>query len=71
MTLLAIVTGMNVAEICGLQWKHANLSPHEQGVSGEWIAPRHHIAVRKQWYRGELEQREDLAAPEPSRFPTS
>ena len=26
MTLLAIVTGMNVAEICGLQWKHVNLS---------------------------------------------
>ncbi len=53
MTLLAIVTGMNVAEICGLQWKHVNLTPHDQGVSGEWIAPRT-IAVRKQWYRGEL-----------------
>jgi integrase len=53
MTLLAIVTGMNVAEICGLQWKHVNLSTTEQGVNGEAIPPRT-IAVRKQWYRGEL-----------------
>lgn len=53
MTLLAIVTGMNVAEICGLQWKHVNLSPSGQQVNGEMIRPRT-IAVRKQWYRGEL-----------------
>lgn len=53
MTLLAIVTGMNVAEICGLQWKHVNLSTIEQSVHGEVIPPRT-IAVRKQWYRGEL-----------------
>ena len=26
MTLMAILTGMNVAEICGLQWNHVNLS---------------------------------------------
>jgi integrase len=53
MTLLAIVTGMNVAEICGLQWKHVNPSPLPQGVNGEALRPRT-IAVRKQWYRGEL-----------------
>lgn len=53
MTLLAIVTGMNVAEICGLQWKHVNLSALDQEVNGETIRPRT-IAVRKQWYRGEL-----------------
>ncbi len=53
MTLLAIVTGMNVAEICGLQWKHVNLSTMEVDGIGEWIPPRT-IAVRKQWYRGEL-----------------
>ena len=53
MTLLAIVTGMNVAEICGLQWKHVNPSPFEQEVNGE-VIPARTIAVRKQWYRGEL-----------------
>jgi integrase len=53
MTLLAIVTGMNVAEICGLQWKHVNLTGAEVDGPGEWIPPRT-IAVRKQWYRGEL-----------------
>jgi len=53
MTLLAIVTGMNVAEICGLQWKHVNLSGYEVDGTGERI-PGRTIAVRKQWYRGEL-----------------
>ena len=53
MTLLAIMTGMNVAEICGLQWKHVNLSGIQVDGTGEWIPPRT-IAVRKQWYRGEL-----------------
>jgi integrase len=53
MTLLAIVTGMNVAEICGLQWKHLNLASLQRELSGEVIPPRT-IAVRKQWYRGEL-----------------
>lgn len=53
MTLLAIVTGMNVAEICGLQWKHVNLTPLEIEADGERILARA-IAVRKQWYRGEL-----------------
>ncbi len=53
MTLLAIVTGMNVAEICGLQWKHLNLAAQERELHGEMLPPRM-IAVRKQWYRGEL-----------------
>ena len=53
MTLLAVVTGMNVAEICGLQWKYVNLSATEQGLNGEAI-PARSIGVRKQWYRGEL-----------------
>ena len=50
---MAILTGMNVAEICGLQWKHVNLSPSEQYADGE-VIPSRTIAVRKQWYRGEL-----------------
>jgi integrase len=53
MTLLAIVTGMNVAEICGLQWKHVNLSNVPRELIGE-LVPARTIAVRKQWYRGEL-----------------
>jgi len=53
MTLLAIVTGMNVAEICGLQWKYINLTGLDVDSDGERIPPRS-IAVRKQWYRGEL-----------------
>jgi integrase len=53
MSLFTICTDMNVAEICGLQWKYVNLT--EQGilVDGEPIPPRS-IAVRKQWYRSVL-----------------
>lgn len=53
MTLLAIITGMNVAEICGLQWRHVNLSTAGREVDNE-ILPARTVAVRKQWYRGEL-----------------
>ena len=52
-TLIVILTGMNIAEICGLQWKYVNLTDHEVNREGERIPPRT-IAVRKQWYRGEL-----------------
>src|ERR1700680_2852029 len=44
---------MNVAEICGLQWKRVNLTEAWSNTDGESIPPRT-IAVRKQWYRGEL-----------------
>jgi integrase len=53
MTLIAILTGMNIAEICGLQWKNVNLTDHEVNREGERISPNT-IAVRTQWYRGEL-----------------
>lgn len=53
MTLIVILTGMNIAEICGLQWKYVNLTDHHINREGELISPRT-IAVRKQWYRGEL-----------------
>jgi integrase len=53
MTLIAILTGMNIAEICGLQWKYINLTDHNVSREGELIFART-IAVRKQWYRGEL-----------------
>ena len=53
MTLIALFTGMNVAEICGLQWRHVNLTAIQNNRDGVLIPPRT-IAVRKQWYRGEL-----------------
>jgi integrase len=53
MALLAILTRMNMAEICGLQWKYVNLTETWLGTDGEPIPPKT-IAVRRQWYRGEL-----------------
>jgi integrase len=52
-TLIAILTGMTVTEICGLRWKNVNLTDEERVTEGERIPPRM-IAVRKQWSRGEL-----------------
>ena len=54
MTLIAMLTSMNVAEICGLQWKHVNLTGLWSNSTGEAIPPIT-IAVRKRWYRGELD----------------
>jgi integrase len=51
--LFALLTDLNVSEICGLQWKHVNLSPYPLPGLRESIPP-YTIAVRKQWYRGEL-----------------
>ena len=52
-TLFAILTSMNIAEICGLQWKFVNLTEHHLSREGQSIPPRS-IMVRNQWYRGEL-----------------
>ena len=51
MTLLAVLAGMNMAEISGLQWKYVNLSEEWAHTDGDPIPPRT-IAVRNQWYRG-------------------
>ena len=70
MALIAIRTDMNVAEICGLQWKRVNLTEAWSDTDGEPIPPRT-IAVRKQWYRGELgsvnkkSHHRNLPIPEP------
>ena len=53
MTLLAVLTGMDMAEICGLQWKCVNLTSTEWVGENGTIPPRS-IAVRKHLYRGEL-----------------
>jgi integrase len=52
-TLFVILTGMNVAEICGLQWKYVNLSNDRHLVDADRIPPRT-ICIRKQSYRGEF-----------------
>lgn len=52
-SLMAILTGKTIAEICGLQWKFVNLVDHSVNRENELIPPKS-IAVRKQWYRGEL-----------------
>jgi len=53
MALLALMTGMTMAEICGLQWKDVNLTSDWCNLDGEAIPPRT-IAVRRQWYGREL-----------------
>ena len=50
--LFALLTDMNVAEICGLKWKHVNLANIVHNGSGEPL-PGRTIAVRMQLYRGE------------------
>lgn len=70
MTVIAILTSMNVAEICGLQWKYVNLTEAWSNTNGELIPPRT-IAVRKRWYCGELgdvskeSRNRELPIPEP------
>jgi len=58
MTLIGLLTDMNVSEICGLQWKRLNLTGSWQDCGGDLIPPIT-IAVRKRWYRGELAEVKD------------
>jgi integrase len=51
--LFVLQTEMNLVEICGLQWRHVNLTGNGYSVDGDWIHART-IAVRNQWYRGEF-----------------
>jgi integrase len=51
--LMAILTSMTISEICGLQWKSVNLTDHALSREGLTI-PARHIAIRTQWYRGQL-----------------
>jgi len=54
MALIAIVTGMTVAEICGLRWKRVNLSDEETLTSNDEVVPPRTITVREEWVRGQL-----------------
>jgi integrase len=52
-TLFELLTEMSLAEICGLQWKHLNLSNVGKLLESEFIPPKT-IAVRKQCCRGKF-----------------
>jgi integrase len=50
MTFLAVMTSMNVAEICGLKWKRLNLSD-EPIIMDDELLPPFNGGVREQWYK--------------------
>jgi integrase len=56
--LITMLTRMNIAEICGLQWKYVNLTGVWSSADGEPIPPIS-IAVRRRWYRGEMDNVKD------------
>jgi len=69
MTLFAIFTNMTIAEICGLQWRWVNFTDTWSVTEGQRIPPRT-IAVKKEWYCGELStplkgRHRSLPIPEP------
>jgi integrase len=71
MILMALITGMKMAEICGLQWKFVNLTSNSCNAGYGPIPPRT-IAARKRWYKGELSgvngkrcRARDLPIPDP------
>ncbi len=53
MTLIALLTGMNLAEICGLRWRFVNMTSIPRTWDDEPIAPRS-ISVRNTWRRRKL-----------------
>jgi integrase len=54
MTLFAVLTGMTVAEICGLRWKRVNLTDTEVSDSDGDVIPPKTLLVREEWMRGQL-----------------
>ena len=53
MTLSAVLTSMNVSELCGLRWKHVNLTPEWATMDGDGLPP-FTLAVRQHFSRGEV-----------------
>jgi integrase len=53
-SLLSMLTSMNIAEICGLQWKRVNLSDQFVVVDAETMPP-FAMLVRRQWNNYRLE----------------
>jgi integrase len=52
MAFLAVMTSMNVAEICGLKWKRINLTA-EPIIMDDELLPPFMAGIRQQWYKGE------------------
>ena len=52
MVFLAVLTSMNVAEICGLKWKRVNLTAGSTIMDDESL-PAFTAGVREQWYKAE------------------
>jgi integrase len=52
MVFLAVMTSMNVAEICGLKWKRINLTA-EPIIMDDELLPSFMAAIRQQWYKGQ------------------
>lgn len=52
MVFLAVMTSMNVAEICGLKWKRVNLTA-EPIIMDDELLPPFMAGVREQWYKGQ------------------
>ena len=50
MVFLAVMTSMNIAEICGLRWKRLNLTAEPVIMDAELLPP-FHAGVREQWYK--------------------
>jgi len=53
MTLSAVLPSMNVSELCGLRWKHVNLTPEWATMDGDGLPP-FTLAVRQHFSRGEV-----------------
>ena len=53
MALMATLTTMSMAEVCGLQWKYVNFSEFRRRIDGDWLDART-IAVRMKSCRGEF-----------------
>jgi integrase len=51
---MGVFTGLSPAEIIGLQWRQINLT-NEESFSATIRIPPMTIAVRRRWYRGQLE----------------
>jgi hypothetical protein len=67
--LMTVTTGMNIVEICELQWKHVNLTVSDSYMDGV-LVPERSIAVRPRWNRSGLEDMDrgrnrDIDIPEP------
>jgi integrase len=53
MVLTAVLTSMNISELCGLRWKHINLTPQWAPFEDD-VVPPFTLVVRQHFSRGEV-----------------